>query len=163
MLRLELTESILTCLLPSIVFKHSLKLSSTTMQKCSPRVYIISIFYTAMSIHFLLCESCFWCASRSNNCNTYNIINECPSCKSNQIEFMPISHNEVYNFSYDLIRGVTLAPLRQRHIQVSKLGGKIITVHEILVLIVTGHIKIFFNFKNRQRRNSHCYILKALR
>jgi hypothetical protein len=62
---------------------------------------------------------------------------------------MPISHNEVYNFSYDLIRGVTLAPLRQRHIQVSKLGGKIITVHEILVLIVTGHIKIFFNFKNR--------------
>jgi hypothetical protein len=35
-----------------------------------------------------------------------------------------------------------IVPLRQRHIQVSKLGGRIITVHEILVLIVTGHIKI---------------------
>ena len=62
-----------------------------------------------MSIHFLLCESCFWCVSQSNNCNTCNIINECPSCKSNQIESMPISQNEVYNFSYDPIRGVTLA------------------------------------------------------
>ena len=147
MLRLELTESILTCLLRSIVFKHSLKLSSTTMQECSPRVSIISIFYTAMSIHFLLCESCFWCASQSSNYNKNNIITECPSCKSNQIESMPISHNEVYNFSYDLIRGVTQPPSAKGIFQVSKLGGKIITVHKILVLIVTGHIKIFFNFK----------------
>ena len=37
-----------------------------------------------------------------------------------------------------------IVPLRQRHIQVSKLGGKIITVHEILVSIATGHIKNFF-------------------
>ena len=40
-----------------------------------------------------------------------------------------------------------IVPLRQRHTQVSKLGGRIITVHEILVLIVTGHIKDFFTLK----------------
>jgi hypothetical protein len=40
-----------------------------------------------------------------------------------------------------------IVSLCQRHIQVSKLGGKIITVHEILVLITTGHIKDFFTLK----------------
>ena len=40
---------------------------------------------------FLLCESYFWCASQSSNCNTYNLITKCPSCKSNQIESIPIS------------------------------------------------------------------------
>jgi hypothetical protein len=34
--------------------------------------------------------------------------------------------------------------LRQRLIQISMLGGKLISVHEILVLTVTGHIEIFF-------------------
>jgi hypothetical protein len=67
-----------------------------------------------MSIHFLFCDSCFWCASQSNNSNTNSIINECPSCKSNQIESMPISQNEVYDFSYDPIRGVTLAFSKSR-------------------------------------------------
>jgi hypothetical protein len=33
--------------------------------------------------------------------------------------------------------------LRQRQIQISIPGGKVITVHEILVLTVTGHIEIF--------------------
>ena len=62
-----------------------------------------------MSLHFLLCESCFCCASESNICNKNNRIAKCPSCKSNRIESMPISRNEVYNFSYDPIRGVSLA------------------------------------------------------
>jgi hypothetical protein len=68
-----------------------------------------------MSIRFLLCESCFWYASQSNNCNTNNIITEYPSCRSNQIESMPISRNENYNFSYDPARGATLgfSKLRQ--------------------------------------------------
>ena len=67
-----------------------------------------------MSIHFILCESCFWCASQSSNCNTYNLITKCPSCKNNQIESIPISHNEVYNYSYDPRREVTLAFSKSR-------------------------------------------------
>ena len=61
-----------------------------------------------MSVHFLLCDSCYWCASQTNNCNKNNIITECPSCKNNQIESMPISRYEVYNFSHNPKRGVTL-------------------------------------------------------
>ena len=59
-------------------------------------------------INFLLCESCFWCASQSNNCNTSDMITECPSCNATRVESLPISHNEVYKFDYDPKRGVTL-------------------------------------------------------
>ena len=77
-------------------------------------VYIASSVCIAMSIHFVLCESCFWCASQSSNSNTYNRITKCPSSRSNQIESMPISQNELYDFSYDPIRGVTLVFSKSR-------------------------------------------------
>jgi hypothetical protein len=60
------------------------------------------------NIHFLLCGSCFWCASQSNNCNTSDMITECPSCNGIKVESLPISHDEVYKFNYDPKRGVTL-------------------------------------------------------
>jgi hydrogenase maturation factor len=40
--------------------------------------------------------------------------------------------------------------LLQRQIQISILGGKVITVHETLVLIVTGHTKIFLTLTSSQ-------------
>ena len=61
-----------------------------------------------MNIHFLLCGSCFWCASQSNNCNTRDMITECPSCNDTRVESLPISHDEVYRFGYNPKRGVTL-------------------------------------------------------
>jgi hypothetical protein len=63
-------------------------------------------------IHFLLCESCFWCASllRSNDVNNNdNIISKyCPSCSNNRVQSMPVSCNEVYKFDYNPKRGLTL-------------------------------------------------------
>jgi hypothetical protein len=76
-------------------------------------------------IHFLICESCFWCASLlgSNNYdndnndaivgsttnNNYNIITKhCPSCSNNRVESIPISYDEAYKLDYNPRRGVTL-------------------------------------------------------
>jgi hypothetical protein len=71
-------------------------------------------------IYFLICESCFWCASllyfNGNDNNTAGTINNnnttitkyCPSCSNNRVESIPISYNEVYKFDYDPKRGVTL-------------------------------------------------------
>jgi hypothetical protein len=39
-------------------------------------------------IHFLLCESCFWCASYIYSKSVS--IAKCPNCYSNKIEWMPI-------------------------------------------------------------------------
>jgi hypothetical protein len=40
--------------------------------------------------------------------------------------------------------------LRQRRVQISILGGKLISVHKILVLTVTGHIEIFLTLTSSQ-------------
>src|SRR5215213_8085760 len=64
--------------------------------------------------HFLLCESCFWCAS-SIYLLSMNWI--CPVCNNNnndnnnyssKIESIPIENNEMYKFDYNQRHGVIL-------------------------------------------------------
>lgn len=55
--------------------------------------------------HFLLCGSCYWCASYLNLRGTLEI---CPSCMNSKVESMPISDKETYAYRYNAIRGVTL-------------------------------------------------------
>jgi hypothetical protein len=57
-------------------------------------------------IDFLLCESCFWCASYFNNYKM--VVTKCPICGYKKIGSMPISHDEVHISSHDPNRGVTL-------------------------------------------------------
>jgi hypothetical protein len=47
-----------------------------------------------MKIHFLICGSCFWCAS-CYDINNLNKVTKCPCCDNSSIESIPISHNEV--------------------------------------------------------------------
>lgn len=59
--------------------------------------------------HFLLCESCFWCAS-----SIYLVSMDwiCPVCSnnnnSNKVESIPIQNNEIYKFDYNQRYGVIL-------------------------------------------------------
>jgi hypothetical protein len=63
-------------------------------------------------VDFLVCQSCFWCASCIFS-HTYKGITEqaivkCPSCVKGDIESLPIAQNESYRFHYDTKRGVTV-------------------------------------------------------
>jgi hypothetical protein len=66
--------------------------------------------------YFLLCQSCFWCASYISpqipNRITKQVITKCPSCIVGNIESLPIAKNEEYRFGYDTKRGVTMEFLR---------------------------------------------------
>jgi Zn finger protein HypA/HybF involved in hydrogenase expression len=62
--------------------------------------------------HFLLCESCFWCAS-----SIYLVSMDwiCPVCGSNnnndnnnKVVSIPIQNNEIYKFDYNQRHGVIL-------------------------------------------------------
>jgi hypothetical protein len=70
--------------------------------------------YTGISdeIYFLICQSCFWCASYISTQfykrNTEKIITKCPFCNSGNIESIPIAENEKYRFKYDKRRGITM-------------------------------------------------------
>jgi hypothetical protein len=56
-------------------------------------------------INFLLCGSCFWCASYFNSTT---ILTRCPTCGNDNVESMPIATGEVYTFSHNKYRGITL-------------------------------------------------------
>lgn len=56
--------------------------------------------------NFLICSSCFWCASYLNN--KHRSVEVCLTCNGAKVESMPISFDETYKFDYDSARGVTL-------------------------------------------------------
>ncbi len=58
-------------------------------------------------IHFLICGSCFWCASQYNT-NSLSKLTKCPCCNNDSIESMPISRDELYAFNHDPKGGITL-------------------------------------------------------
>ena len=62
-------------------------------------------------IQFLICQSCFWCASSYtsmvDDLNTTRIVN-CPLCKDSKLESIPISEKEEYKVDYNPKTGVIL-------------------------------------------------------
>ena len=51
----------------------------------------------AKEIHFLLCESCFWCASCLNVAE--RTVTKCPSCTDERLVSMPISEMRYTNLN----------------------------------------------------------------
>ena len=54
-------------------------------------------------IFFLLCNSCYWCASEMGG----RLIKSCPAC-NHQLEQLPIAGGELFRFDYGQMRGVRL-------------------------------------------------------
>jgi len=66
-------------------------------------------------INFLICNTCFWCASiySSIYSSTNNISPiRCPLCYESDLESMPISKDESFRISYNPRTGVVLEFLR---------------------------------------------------
>jgi hypothetical protein len=73
-----------------------------------PNHEIPSIIYKRKD--FLLCSSCFWCASCLSP--DYPSPAKCPTCIDGNIESIPIAENEEYRFNNDIKRGITMEFLR---------------------------------------------------
>jgi predicted RNA-binding Zn-ribbon protein involved in translation (DUF1610 family) len=82
-------------------------LHATTAMPSNEKAAASPIARVSKKIDFLLCNSCFWCASYLNMRSSFGVI-ECPSCKESTIERMPLSANEVYLFDYNRVTGVIL-------------------------------------------------------
>ena len=64
--------------------------------------------YDSNSKYFLICKSCFWCASYLN---MSNMISKCPVCANNAdglLDSTPISDKELYRIDRNRKRGITL-------------------------------------------------------
>jgi hypothetical protein len=69
--------------------------------------------------YFLICQTCFWCASYNDMDNmdelpykAWSILEICNTCNDNRIESLPISYDECYRFEYTPTRGAVLEFLR---------------------------------------------------
>jgi len=69
-------------------------------------------------IHFLLCQSCFWCASYISSRSVS--IAKCPNCYNDRIKWMPLSEVNLYKLGYNARRGDSLV----HTIQHSQLGHR---------------------------------------
>ena len=64
-----------------------------------------SDIYTSSKLHFVICNSCFWCASLYSDSR----IIRCPVCNSySNLESIPISTNESFKFNYHSRTGIVL-------------------------------------------------------
>jgi hypothetical protein len=82
-------------------------ISSNTSRRRNPESYSKSN-YDSDSKYFLICKSCFWCASCLNRSN---VISKCPVCANNVdglLDSTPISDKEVYRIDCNRKRGITL-------------------------------------------------------
>lgn len=65
--------------------------------------------YAGKRVNFLLCPSCFWCASCLSPQNWQQGEDpKCPSCVEDNIESIPIAENEEYTINHDTKRGFTM-------------------------------------------------------
>ena len=55
---------------------------------------------------FLMCKSCYWCASCLMDDQGYFSI--CPECLTNKMEWLPISQSECYRVDFDQKMGMVL-------------------------------------------------------
>ena len=64
-----------------------------------------SDIYAKAKRYFIICNSCFWCASLYSNSRTV----KCPLCNSySNLESIPLSRNESFKFDYHPRTGTVL-------------------------------------------------------
>ena len=55
-------------------------------------------------IKFILCKSCFWCASKLSG----EALTKCPRCNKHLFRDLPISKNEKYTVTFDENNSINL-------------------------------------------------------
>jgi hypothetical protein len=69
-------------------------------------------------IHFVICNSCYWCATyfNINDLDSTSQVLRCPLCDSHHTELTPISSNESFRINYNITRGMELEFYRNNEI-----------------------------------------------
>jgi hypothetical protein len=69
-------------------------------------------------IHFVICNSCYWCASyfSIDYLDSSSQVLRCHVCNSHNTELIPISLNESFRIKYNITRGMELEFYRNNDI-----------------------------------------------
>jgi hypothetical protein len=73
-------------------------------------------------IYFVICNSCYWCASYfgiddlESIFGSLSCVLDCPICNSHNTELMPISNDESFRIEYSQTKGMELEFYRDNNI-----------------------------------------------
>jgi hypothetical protein len=88
------------------------------------------IFQPVDKIYFLICNSCYWCASyfgiedlESLSRSSSHVL-DCHVCNSHNIELIPISSDESFKIEYSLTRGMEIEFYKGKNVAVRQQSAK---------------------------------------
>lgn len=64
-------------------------------------------------VYFVMCNSCYWCATYFGIDTPSSLPPACHSCNSHNTELMPILNDESFSIEYNPIRGVEIKFFRR--------------------------------------------------
>ena len=96
-------------------FEHDFLLQRT---KLSSNALDNDVRRSVNRIHFVICNSCYWCASYFSigNMETSSQVLRCHLCNSHNTELIPISSNESFKIDHNMTRGIELEFYRSNDI-----------------------------------------------
>jgi hypothetical protein len=106
-------------------FKEATKMVENTSNNLRlNKVQLSPIENNENKIYFVICNSCYWCATYFGNDNLEYLstssshVLECHACKSHNTELMPISTDESFRISYSVTGGIEIEFYRSNNIVV---------------------------------------------
>ncbi|MGA7369416.1 MAG: hypothetical protein WBX01_09815 [Nitrososphaeraceae archaeon] len=76
------------------------------------------VLYPTEHIYFVICNSCYWCASyfSIDDLESSSQVLRCHQCNSHNTELIPISSNESFRIDYNVTRGMEMEFYRSNQI-----------------------------------------------
>ena len=108
-------ENVMETIRLNIVYDmlQTTKLSSNTIERENN-----SDLRHTNNIYFVICNSCYWCASyfSINDLDSSSQVLRCQLCNSHNTELIPISSNESFRINYNITRGMEMEFYRNNEI-----------------------------------------------
>ncbi|MGH9975459.1 MAG: hypothetical protein ACRD8Z_06435 [Nitrososphaeraceae archaeon] len=89
-----------------IAYDLPLKKTNLSFYPVNTKSEINNIKQTINHVYFVICNSCYWCASYFGTDNAHLL--KCHDCSSSNTEPIPIATDESFRIEYDHIRGMEI-------------------------------------------------------
>lgn len=93
-----------------IVYDALLQKTKTSLYSKDTERENFKIKHQTNKIYFVICNSCYWCASyfSIDNVELSSQVLRCHVCNSRNTELIPISSNDSFRMKYNITRGMEL-------------------------------------------------------
>ena len=98
--------------------EYDLLLQKTKLSSDNPERENSTIVRIVDHVYFVICNSCYWCASyfSTDGLETSSQVLHCHQCNSRNTELIPISSNESFRIDYNVTRGMEMEFYRNNEI-----------------------------------------------